>query len=227
MSDKPILFSASMVRALFDGRKTQTRRVAKFVEAIDDGEFHIHSAGGGLYGISENDVPNDAVDYAPYQIGDRLWIREAYRINGWATDVATVFYRAHENASYSEMCEQWPVADHKPIAVTPGKWRPGIHLPRWASRMTLVVTDVRVQRLQEITEEDAIAEGAQCEFRTVHGLASKSESHQFGFANVWDAINGAGAWAANPFVVAYTFSVHHCNIDKFNNGDNQMRQASK
>lgn len=139
--DRPILFSGPMVRALLDGRKTQTRRVATFVQETD-GLFHIRNSGGGVFGVSEDRVPIVAPDYAPYSTGDRLWVREAFtdlRVYGGGPDV---LYRVDGGPDYL-------------------KWKPGIHMPRGASRLTLTVTDVRVQRLQEISEEDAQAEGVE------------------------------------------------------------------
>ena len=165
MKERPILFNGEMVRAILDGRKTQTRRVIKW-EALHKQAglpfpTKVRLAWFNLlqgWGLDAGDNVLREVK-CPYGLpGDRLWVREAFRCNGWATDMATIFYKAHENASYTEMCEQFPVADHKPLPVDT-RWRHSIYMPRWASRITLEITDVRVERLQEISEKDAESEG--------------------------------------------------------------------
>ena len=221
MSDRPILFSAPMVRALLDGRKTQTRRII-------NPQPTMHEAGDCTIGGNRGPIDYLMREIYPqymarFRKGDRLWVREAWRCNGWASDVATIFYRASEGDGYTAMCEQWPVADHKPLRVET-KWSPSLHLPRWASRLTLTVTDVRVQRLTECTEEDALAEGvvkARDGYFTVPGVAHPNKA--FGelsrvtaremYAALWDVINGSGSWLASPWVVAVTFTVERRNID--------------
>jgi hypothetical protein len=160
------------------------------------------------------------------KVGDRLYVREAWRCNGWATDVATVKYRASEDDGYTAMTEQYPVDGKKPMRVT-GTWRPGIHMPRWASRLTLTVADVRVERLQDISASDALAEGVSS---TEHWRPKDVEGKPFedkwwddftfwnhypqlAYRSVWEAINGAGSWETNPWVAAYSFGVERGNID--------------
>jgi len=241
MTDRPILFSGPMVRALIEGRKTQTRRLVAGVPDMPPANCHpSHKAkhatpyldaycgerktpsnprgmGRDWHWWQVDDRPGPTAFRLPYATGDRLYVREAWRCNGWATDVATVFYRASEGKGYTAMCEQWPIADKKPLPVSMA-WRPSIHMPRWASRMTLAVTDVRVQRLNEISEADAIEEGimkfgdgvfdyhehAEIRFKTAKGA----------FKELWNNINGPDAWDADPWVVALTFDVQHCNIDE-------------
>ena len=205
MTDLPILFSGPMVRALLEDRKTQTRRSLKFQPAP------------GISIVRKTIRPIDATPYHAFERrsvygnyageldirikrGDRLWVREAWRCNGWATDVATIFYRASEGDGYTAMCEQYPVAGKAYLRPT-ASWRPSIHMPRWASRLTLIVTDVRVERLQDISEADAKAEGID------------DRDVVCGYSELWDQINGNGAWEANPWVVAYTFRVIKANID--------------
>ncbi|MGO4738599.1 hypothetical protein AB4099_18775 [Bosea sp. 2KB_26] len=246
-----------MVRALIAGHKTQTRRVITKARTLaipdapaltlsdDDLARAMQNASdfrrldGDMWTWKADAFEHQApatrtnwhahLGHAP---GDRLWVREAWRCNGWATDVATIFYRASERDGYTAMCEQYPVADHKPLRVTTG-WRPGIHMSRWASRLTLTVTDVRVERLQDISEDDAIAEGIVCE-NVIVGTTSYGrgpveitadryffdgcddegfEDAVSAYAALWDQINGAGAWALNPWIVAYSFSVQRGNID--------------
>lgn len=217
MADKPILFSGSMVRALLAGKKTQTRRLFNLPKWAVPGTLEIDD--DGPYACAE---VSGCLAKVPTRIntGDRLWVREAWRCNGWATDLATIFYAASEGDGYTAMCEQFPVGDKRPLRITTG-WRPSIHMPRWASRLALTVTDVRVERLQDISEADAIAEGIQWRTRTPSG----DFYHNFqnpdcpimaygAYRSLWNHINGDGAWESNPWVVAYTFTVIKENIDR-------------
>lgn len=203
MADRPILFSGPMVRALLAGTKTQTRRTLK-----------------SPYGTLELTREGWKPVHTKVFPGDRLWVREAWRCNGWATDLATIFYAASEGDGYTAMCEQYPVADKKPLRITAG-WRPSIHMPRWASRLTLTVTDVRVERLQDISEEDADAECFGGNYPT-EVLPEVFTGSSYDYAHLtmaecygllWDHINGPGSWNSNPWVVAYSFSVERQNID--------------
>ncbi len=212
MSDKPILFSAPMVRALLAGTKTQTRRLFKNIKDVGEGKYHIWTKGGGVFGLSELDVPKFGPDYLPIKVGDHLWVRERIeRANGEAVG--------------------YP-ADGSWLPNDPWQWKrdtlPSIHMPRWASRLTLAVTDVRVERLQDISEADAKAEGLETHldgdaddngrarlyeyFRGSDDLEWDSDPVE-AYLALWDAINGDGAWEANPWVAAYTFTVELGNID--------------
>lgn len=208
MADRPILFSAPMIRALLAGRKTQTRRIAKFVEPVGD-KWHVHTAGGGMFGCTEDEVQRHAADYAPNAIGDRLWVREAFSYS-WSVK---------DDPARRHLMPLWYWADGHPDDGDWSKPKPSIHMPRWASRLTLIVTDVRVERLQEISEADAGAEGLEYrldwlpQWRGGEGMDWHSEFPRDAYAALWDHINGAGAWEHNPWVAAYTFTVHHRNID--------------
>lgn len=211
----PILFSAPMVRALIDGSKTQTRRL--FKGQITPYGFGAYLCDDTVYGDNEKGWENLTRNHAPVKVGTRLWVREAWRCNGFATDVATIMYKAHENCSYTEMTEQFSVVGQKYIEPT-GTWKPSIHMPRWISRLTLQVTDVRIQRLQDISEEDAIAEGVE---KDSDGWRSYAMPHtqicasaRDSFQTLWDSLNAdRGSWDSNPWIVAYSFKVHHSNID--------------
>lgn len=199
MTDKPIIFSGPMVRALLEGRKTQTRRVLKpqpgFRGGVGDESDPTAWGWEDEYG---DHVPVTAIRL-PYAPGDRLWVRETWTHFGdavWSVMDARMrgpgelVYRADEDS---------------PGAV----WFPSIHMPREFSRLTLVVTDVRVQRVQEISEEDAMAEGC----NPVRWAMQTPRDH---FEELWDSINakrGYG-WDANPWVAALTFTVHKANIDR-------------
>ena len=195
MTEKPILFSGPMVRAILEGRKTQTRRVLKVPET------HGHFVGIYAPGLSavfscNATGPNDDVSIRLYSKGDLLWVREAfcydvverppYDVNGNPTCEEIVRYRATDKDEGT------------------AKWKPSIHMPRWASRITLEVTAVKVERLQDISEEDAKAEGVT--------LSPERENrrrwqHPYGyqFQELWNSINGPGSWDANPWVAAYSF----------------------
>jgi hypothetical protein len=219
MTDRPILFSAPMVRAILreierpGAGKTQTRRVLsndKRMSLFNGTWSDSYVLDPGNASWRERDVR--------YATGDRLWVREAWRCNGWASDVATIFYRASEGDGYTAMCEQYPVVGKKPLRVT-GTWRPGIHMPRWASRLTLTVTEVRVQRLQEISRDDAIAEGI-VQHGRFYGLADADWDDAVldpreAYGALRDSINADRApWDSNPWVVAVTFTPAAGNIDQ-------------
>ena len=173
--ERPILFSAPMVRALLAGTKTQTRRVVKVPKRMEG----VTSPAGAL------------VDFdCPYgRPGDRLWVRETFSYD------AKLHFRGDRGP-----CWYW--ADGNPEYGDWTKPRPSIHMPRWASRITLEITGVRVERLQSISEEDALAEGA-----TLH----KDKDPDYGYAGwyraLWESINGPDSWAANPFVWVIEFSL--------------------
>jgi hypothetical protein len=196
MADRPITFSAPMVQALLAGRKTQTRRVLKPVPAKRSLTPRLETPG-----------------YAP---GDRLWVREAWRPdpNGCESDgTIGVFYPADKGLLTLSPGEGWKM----PKQAQRGKVTP-LHMPRWASRTTLSVIEVRVQRLQEISHQDAIHEGVQC-----HTCAAMHQSACHGkgcpaaratFGTLWNSLHGPDAWDANPWVVAVSFTVERVNIDQ-------------
>ncbi|WP_212525889.1 hypothetical protein [Actibacterium sp. MT2.3-13A] len=204
MTDKPILFSGPMIRAILDGRKTQTRRVLKPLTPVQYER-----------GITACETPDGARWRLLYAIGDRLWVREKFAVSGigWGKKpIDAIGGKVHYTADPDHgWHDYW------------GNWHPSIHMPRWASRLTLVVTDVRVQRLQEISEADARAEGARFAMEPTRKLQGWTFDEVYSramardaFAHLWDGLNakrGFG-WAANPWVVALTFTVHRCNIDQ-------------
>ena len=206
MTDRPIIFSAPMVRALLAERKTQTRRIYK----VPSGSYVEQ---GGVWAMTDGCAYGDAA--LPYTPGDRLWVRE--NCATWGDHEA--IYRADDAVEYG-------------LAVSDGKFgakwkaRPSIHMPRWASRLTLTVSDVLVQRLQDISEADAVAEGIQRLIgskgpnyftREISGKWSGSFNAPTAaevYSDLWNSLHGAGAWDANPWVVALTFTVKRGNIDK-------------
>ncbi|WP_422028117.1 hypothetical protein [Roseovarius sp.] len=199
MTDRPILFSAPMIRALLDGRKTQTRRVLKPQPSNVDGvgRWYRMSSGGESLNCYE----------IPITPGDRVWVRETW-------NVPDAYLEPRNRQTALELMNYAAT----PWAI-PGRWRPSIFMPRWASRLTLTVTDVRVQRVQEISEADAMAEGIKRNIPgwfPVPGIDGSGTTARAAFAMLWDSLNakrGFG-WSENPWIAAYTFTVHHCNIDQ-------------
>lgn len=196
--ERPILFSASMVRAILAGRKTQTRRLAKgpVVESLNHPQVD----------------PRQILHACPYGApGDRLWVRETWcpvyhgSYEPWPRKEKTPesfhFAFIQYNADY-----QFGGSDYD------GFWRPSIHMPRWASRITLEITGVRVQRLNDISDSDALAEGVSKndhgnywvgEFSNCAGFGSVSSFH-----SLWSTIHasdGPNGWAANPWVWVVEF----------------------
>lgn len=221
MTDRPIIFSAPMIRALLDGRKTQTRRILKLPKWASADPSHIEFGSSGEPEVICRDTGCLVALPMPYAVGDRLWVREA-----WAPLNALT----HNDPGSTALIEGgFFRADDSTVEGEIARWRPSIHMPRWASRLTLVVTDVRVERLQDITNEDCIAEGipvhsnpnaprvgpVRDDFARRHGLISYYGGE---FRRLWNSINGADAWDANPWVAAVSFSVHRANIDALDIG---------
>lgn len=151
MKYRPILFSGPMVRALLDGRKTQTRRVVKAPNSVTAFR-HFHE---DEWDRMQGNVRGDTVRCPYGQPGDRLWVRETWSDE---CDHHWVMYRADHRAerrSGGELFDACSADELRTLHV----WSPSIHMPRWASRITLEVTGVRVERLQNISEADAMAEG--------------------------------------------------------------------
>lgn len=199
MTERPILFSAPMVRAILDGTKTQTRRIAKkMVRHPDLGNLYTPGA------LVLEGEPQHVIERAcPYgRPGDRLWVREAWRV----INLADVFAPREITAAD----RIWFEADgpHEPPA---GRYRPGMFMPRWASRITLEITGVRVERLQEISRADAQAEGCHhddpCDHkrRFCEEIGCEGPDYRVGFRNLWESINGPESWAANPWVWVIEF----------------------
>ena len=194
MKERPILFSAPMVRAIIEGRKTQTRRVVKPVG--NDDAFVLLDHGTGFWPYRSDDGEssitadgNEAPHYCPYgQPGDRLWVREAF--HGYHWDQPRAVYRADgECQRVRTQIESYEV----------GRWTPSIHMPRWASRITLEIVSVRVERLNAISVSDAIAEGYD------GSVDDPIDPSVKWYAQLWESINGSGSWAANPWVWVVEF----------------------
>ncbi len=208
MKERPILFSAPRVRAILEGRKTQTRRIVNRVAKIGQvTEFQPSSTPGYDWIMRDsqkrwNDLTNsDLMARCPCgQPGDRLWVRET-----WRHQEGGAIYDAAGGVMDSFEEETIYRADHMQSR---GKWTPSIHMPRWVSRINLEIVSVRVERLQDISAEDAIAEGLDWEAPTygIKGLANSwSADPQWSYRVLWESINGPGSWAENPWVFVLEF----------------------
>lgn len=229
MKERPILFSAPMVRAILSGQKTQTRRALKY-QPIRCTELPVilfpQSRDESITqtGFIWPNAKEQILSRCPYgQPGDRLWVRETWRIGAWdesrgavaidykadghcrrdwieigygndgaeferywiqsTDDAGKAGFRLDENGEY-----KWEPGQ------SPCRWRQSIHMPRWASRILLEVTGVRVERLQDIGQGDACEEGRPAPYEPIGW-----------FQQTWETINGAGSWDANPFVWAIEF----------------------
>lgn len=208
---KPIIFSTPMVQAILDGRKTMTRRVVK------PQPTYITPSGRWVWPIPKSKVHPCcctevctasrewweylALDQTPYQPGDVLWVRETWGDHGGKTSY--FLYRA--DFPDGAKTYEWPEKDEtgEPIICDLPRWRPSIFMPREAARIFLRVTDVRVERLQEISEEDAAKEGlAPAILDGAVFISAKGKFHV-----LWETINakrGYG-WDTNPWVWVVSF----------------------
>lgn len=206
MKERQITFNAHMVRALLDGRKTQTRRIMKVQPEVIPKEDEHGKPGFWIpFNAGKTMVRNEDMYIAcPFGLkGDRLWVREAFRVHSRATDVATLVYKASEQQSWTQQTHRVPIEKcNKPAVVD--KWTPSIHMPRWASRIALEITGVRVERLNSMTEQDAIAEGCSGGHGSIPGYMYSATPHEH-FHHLWESIYGADSWQANPWVWVIEF----------------------
>lgn len=210
--ERPILFSAPMVRAILDGSKTQTRRVVKTDPGpfwnpvvglynpivIDNGGYE--APGPEIFGASD-EIQGRKCPYG--QPGDRLWVRETFAI------VPRTAYRCSEGVQQILR----PDDDHDAAIYRAGwdrstgglRWRPSIHMPRWASRILLEIVSVRVERLQDISDSDAYDEGTQQWASEVQRNGNKFSSIRTAWQGLWTAVNGVESWESNPWVWVVEF----------------------
>ncbi|MEJ5067838.1 hypothetical protein WH292_08120 [Enterobacter sp. MYb186] len=206
MTERGMIFNGEMVRAILDGRKTQTRRIIKNCTVGRD-EISPFIRVGKFTGCYPDDVPELIRECSPFGVpGDRIWVRETWAEAGaGAPDLQ--LYRANYPAHVPSHYENVPPAEDI-------HWTPSIHMPRWASRILLEITDVRVERLNSISEEDCWAEGIEA----VDGLFENTEIIDMAlkigccfedskpmFALLWQSIYGEESWQANPWVWVIEF----------------------
>ncbi|WP_039027481.1 hypothetical protein [Pseudomonas aeruginosa] len=206
MKERPILFSGPMVRAILEGRKTVTRRVVNpqpdFLGSMVDPNTPFKTLDAGLH--ARITCPHG-------QPGDRLWVREA-----WAADAQVDAIAPHDLSQGEPI---WYPADLSVrqtgcSMISKGRGRPSIHMPRWASRILLEITAVRVERLQDISEEQAEAEGVERPENitnvevwdgTERELFNAMNQPRARFRRLWSDINGSESWDANPWVWVVEF----------------------
>lgn len=206
MKERPILFSAPMVEAILNRRKTQTRRIVKpqpLLEPIRGPEIYhpvvirdgMEEPGEPVFGIY--DESGEWGVKCPYgQPGDRIWVKETWRTNKDYDSLkpsdlmATAPIRYEADGAFGSLVNWYP-------SEMLGRIRQSIFMRRWMSRITLEITGIRVERLQEISPADAVAEGV--------GIFPKSMSAQKRFREVWESINGPGSWETSPWVWVVEF----------------------
>lgn len=205
MTDLPIIFSATMIAALLAGRKSQTRRIAGAYKPIYKGC---------------DDLVYKPSPWQKVQPGDRLWVRENYLIKPWfgagRNSIVGIECMVGEDAP--KLCwHSCPPAIAKAFLARTAP-QPSIHMPRWASRLTLIVEGVKVEPLQDIDAQDSIAEGVECSTCEAMGKSACAGLGCFAsiaaFRNIWQRLHDADCWDANPEVVAVSFRVVKENIDR-------------
>ena len=208
MKERPILFSGEMVRAIMEGRKTQTRRIVKPQPVdIDNGNVSWYGRSGEGFSNTPADVMVE-MELCPFgTVGDRLWVREtcciAPRLFSEPDETCVI------DAEGFKRYVSYKADGHPEFAMRDYglKWTPSIHMPRWASRITLEITGVRVERLQLISEEDAKAEGIESLRDKCQSLADFDESvtNNDLFRSLWKSIYGPESWNENPWVWVVEF----------------------
>lgn len=214
--ERGMIFNGEMVRAILDGRKTQTRRIIKDCTVGRDPISKFIQIGKKFIGCYPEDVPELIRECCPYGVpGDRIWVRETFQGPLFDFEQMEAYQEDSSKFKKPEFCVY--KADGKPAPEFFDAddnlhcgWRPSIHMPRWASRITLEITGVRVEQLKSISEEEARSEGV-ARLRegfwkhyqpgwTQHQLSARGS-----FSTLWDSIYGFGEWDRNPWVWVVEF----------------------
>jgi len=208
MRERPILFNGAMVRAILAGQKTQTRRAVKPDGAVDVVRFiGADNQPTGEFGWCSNPSLITRHIRCPFgQPGDRLWVREtteadhdtsdAVTLSRYSADGAHVCYRAGTGDGFDGAIQHWRYSRNS---------RPSIHMPRDACRLVLEITAVRIERLHEISEADALAEGIDHDAMNGYALAGMHRSAGFAFRDLWTSTGGD--WDSNPRVWVIDFKL--------------------
>lgn len=236
MSDRPIIFSAPMVRALLEGRKTQTRRSVWQRFAPKVLRFPLPA---DMTVVDGKGVRPSA--WRRVEAEEKLWVKEAWALTGQFAAEKTRSFAAYNHPAQVTRDHRLYRADADGYNLAVQHWRTPVFMPRWASRLTLTVTDVRIQRLHDISEEDAQAEGVEppetdredrdwsicrkCGGTGLHGSlgdqmgyvevdCAECDTHRKRFMHLWNSLHGPDAWGRNRDVVAITFTTEQRNIDQ-------------
>jgi hypothetical protein len=197
----PILFSTEMVKAILENRKSMTRRVVKpqpyqegWAGLIPTYQFGEYSHGHKLHGRFRQ---RELIEGSPYQVGDRLWVRETWADMVCVASTEKGKGKGESNPHYKAS------SDSTELQILAGHWKPSIFMPRWASRITLEITNIRVERLQEIAIEDIQDEG----FPLIDEYAHTEHDLRCWFHQLWDFINSKRgySWESNPWVWCISF----------------------
>ena len=197
MKERGVVFNDDMVRAILEGRKTQTRRPVKNVRA--DNCLVIRKPTKKRNGVYTHVM--DALEHGlcPFgNVGDRIWVRETFNAFWLDNDVIQEIKDGVSLAS--ELCDY--KADYSDSSKPAEGWTPSIHMPRWASRILLEITDVRVERLHDMSEADAKAEGAS---PVTYKITQPEAVYRVGFGDIWRGIYGQENWLSNPWVWVIEF----------------------
>ena len=214
MKERPILFSGSMVRAILEDRKTQTRRVLKLPEDARQVQYWTTPSGRSQKGYADPGVnywtpSGNHIVPCPYgQPGDYLWVRETFATHTKAGGYDTVITQYRADAETDEIFSTY---GGECVPVDYYAWRPSIHMPRSESRITLLIKTVRVERLQDISTDDAIAEGVDLGHCSGCGACAGSDccDPREAFMHLWNSINGkrpSCSWQENPWGCVIEFS---------------------
>jgi hypothetical protein len=215
---RPIMFSAPMIRALLAGRKTQTRRIAKFSNIPGDVPTHVVEPYPGewiAWWAHPKSDPKEVLAFSQQEYKPGAGIKCPYGAAGDSLYVKEVFWPAFKRTGTSNGCvyraDYLPPTQLDPQVANQKKvWRSPIFMPRWASRITLEITAVRVERVQDITEADVEREGAFGVRDNLWGWENWEggcwETPQLAYQYLFDSINGKGSWAANPWCWCIEFA---------------------
>lgn len=234
MKERPVIFNGEMVRAILDGRKTQTRRVMKvqpsdhfspinmgleldysarwYTPSIEDKDGYLQPAKKQVFGVASEDEGYSC----PFgQVGDRLWVREAYQGPLFNFDQMETYLEDTSKFERPEFCEYRADGGRTPEYYDADDnlrhgWKPSIHMPRWASRITLEINAVRVERLNSIGDVEAMREGIQnlttCSHADFGIPGAVNAQHPVrAFQLLWESIYGVDGWEANPWVWVIEF----------------------
>lgn len=203
MKERPILFQGAMVRAILDGSKTQTRRAMK-PQPVRIGDSTVLQWRDGLFQPERLPSNSSLLAHCPYgKPGDRLWVRET-----WYCDDYRVQTGPYLEVDGARELTVYCADDPRPYEAEQPVWRPSIHMPRWASRITLEISAVRIERLNDISQADARAEGAPPSHPSIDWVSRSFGYADFSrswYAQLWEAINGPCSWDANPWVWVIEF----------------------